>query len=342
MAAAAVTIPIRPSERKKQTQGRPQGTMKIIVAIGGNALVTPGGSGDIADQFAHARLMAVPMAEMIQRGHQITVIHGNGPQVGSIMRRVELSSTSVYPIDLALAVADTQAGMGYMICQTLRNELKRQGIERECATIVTSVVVDGDDPGFARPTKPIGPFLTQEQARRHQETDKWHIVEDAGRGYRRVVASPRPKRIVEIDAITRLIDSNCVLVACGGGGIPVVETTDGMLNGVEAVIDKDLTAQLMGEVVEADVLAIITGVACVYLDYGKPTQREIHETTVAEMEAHTKQGQFPPGSMLPKVQAAIGFLNQRRDVGARAIITNWNHLPAALEGRAGTIIRREH
>ena len=339
MAAAAATIKNRPVEHKGLPTGRPKGTMKIIVAIGGNALVTPGGTGDIADQFAHARAMAIPMAEMVKRGHQITVIHGNGPQVGSIMRRVELSSTSVYPIDLGLAVADTQAGMGYMICQTLHNELQRRGLERECATIVTSVVVDANDPGFKNPTKPIGPFLTAEQAKRHREIDNWHIIEDAGRGYRRVVASPRPKRIVELEAIRRLIDSNCVLVACGGGGIPVVESSDGALNGIEAVIDKDLTAQLMGEAVAADVLAIITSVPSVYADYGKPTQREIHESTVAEMETLMKQGQFPAGSMLPKVEAAVAFLRRRGDANARAIITDWHHLPTALEGQAGTIIR---
>jgi len=313
--------------------------MKIIVAIGGNALVTPGGTGDIADQFAHARAMAVPMAEMVKRGHQITVIHGNGPQVGSIMRRVELSSTSVYPIDLGLAVADTQAGMGYMICQTLHNELQRRGLERECATIVTSVVVDANDPGFSNPTKPIGPFLTAEQARRHRELDNWHIIEDSGRGYRRVVASPRPIRIVELAAIKRLIDSNCVLVACGGGGIPVTESENGILAGVEAVIDKDLTAQLMGEAVEADVLAIITSVPNVYADFGRPSQRRLRETTVSEMGALVKQGQFPAGSMLPKVEAAIAFLHRRNNPDTRAIITDWSNLPSALEGEAGTIIR---
>jgi len=313
--------------------------MKIIVAIGGNALVTPGGTGDIADQFAHARQMAIPMAEMVKCGHQITVVHGNGPQVGSIIRRVELASTSVYPIDLGIAVADTQAGMGYMICQTLRNELTRRGLARECATIVTSVVVDRDDPGFSHPTKPIGPFLNAEQARRHRDIDKWHMIEDSGRGYRRVVASPHPKRIVEIDAILRLIDANCVLVACGGGGIPVLENSDGSLEGVEAVIDKDLTARLLGEAVEADVLAIVTGVSSVFADYRKPSQREIRDTTVAEMETLLQQGQFPAGSMLPKVEAAIGFLRQRNNPDARAIITDWQHLPAALEGQAGTIIR---
>lgn len=339
MAATAATIKNRPVERKALPTGRPQGTMKIIVAIGGNALVTPGGTGDIADQFAHARAMAVPMAEMVKRGHQITVIHGNGPQVGSIMRRVELASTSVYPIDLGLAVADTQAGMGYMICQTLHNELQRRGLQRECATIVTSVVVDACDPGFTHPTKPIGPFLTADQAQRHREIDKWHIIEDSGRGYRRVVASPRPIRIVELEVIRRLIDSNCVLVACGGGGIPVVESPDGTLSGIEAVIDKDLTAQLMGEAVEADVLAIITSVPNVFADFGRATQRQIRDTTVAEMESMVKEGQFPAGSMLPKVEAAIAFLHRRNSANARAIITDWSNLPNALEGRAGTIIR---
>jgi len=330
---------ISPAPTRMSEAPAPRKTMKIIVAIGGNALVTPGGTGDIPDQFAHARQMAVPVAELVRRGHQVTVIHGNGPQVGSIMRRVELSSTSVYPIDLGLAVADTQAGMGYMLCQTLHNELLKHGLSRECAALVTSVVVDGNDAGFRNPTKPIGPFLTEAQARRHREVDGWNIVEDAGRGYRRVVASPRPVRIVELGTIRKLIESDALLVAGGGGGIPVIENERGELNGVEAVIDKDLTACLMACDARVDVLAIITGVESVFVDFNKPTQRPLRSATVVEMQEFVRQGQFPAGSMLPKVEAAIAFLSQRNDADARAIITDWSDLPAALDGRAGTTIR---
>jgi carbamate kinase len=315
--------------------------MKIVVAIGGNALVTPGTAGDIQDQFNHSRQMARPLADLVSRGWQVTVTHGNGPQVGSVMRRVEIASRDVYPIDLGLAVADTQAGMGYMISQTLGNELRRRGIERTIATIVTSVVVDPADPAFSKPTKPIGPFLSAEAAARHREKDGWTIVEDAGRGYRRVVASPQPRRIVEIDVIRRLVDAGVLLVAGGGGGIPVIEDDHGELHGIEAVIDKDLTSAILATQVGADVLAIITGVDRVYLDYRRPTQRPLVRADVATIQRLIAENQFAPGSMLPKIEAALRFLQHAGNDAARAIITDWSDLPAALDGRTGTTLVRE-
>lgn len=312
--------------------------MKVVVAIGGNALVTPGGPGDVADQFRHSRQMVRPLADLVERGWQVTVTHGNGPQVGNVMRRVELSSHVVYPIDLGLAVADTQAGMGYMIAQTLMNELLHRKIGRLCVALVTSVIVNEGDPAFARPTKPIGPFLDSESARRHREKDGWVIIEDAGRGYRRVVPSPQPQHIVEIDAIRQIVDAGWLLVAGGGGGIPVIVNKKGELHGVEAVIDKDLTSAMIAAEVKADVLVLLTGVECVFVNFGKPNQEPLRRATISDVERLIAQKQFPEGSMLPKIRAAIQFLQDRDDPEARAVITDWSDLPAALEGKTGTTI----
>jgi carbamate kinase len=313
--------------------------MRIVVAVGGNALITPGGAGDIHDQFDHSRKMAFPLSDLVQKGWHVTVTHGNGPQVGNIMRRVELSSSAVYPIDLGLAVADTQAGMGYMIAQTLRNELHHRGLERTCTAIVTSVLVDQKDPAFARPTKPIGPFLDKQHAERHQREDGWTIIEDAGRGYRRVVASPIPRRIIELDVIKKLAECGVLLVAGGGGGIPVVLNEKGELHGIEAVIDKDLTSAMIATELKADVLAILTGVECVYINFGKPNQEALRLVDLNTLEGHIARREFAEGSMLPKILAANQFLQARNDPAARAIITDWSDLPAALEGKTGTTIR---
>ncbi|GJQ27037.1 MAG: carbamate kinase [Phycisphaerae bacterium] len=315
--------------------------MKIVVAIGGNALVTPGGTGDIADQFRHSREMAVPLADLVERGWQVTVTHGNGPQVGSIMRRVEIASNSVYPIDLGLAVADTQAGMGYMIAQTWGNELIVRGLPRLPAALVTSVLVDRADPAFTNPTKPIGPFLDEAAAKLHEQRDGWHVVEDSGRGYRRVVASPRPVRIVEIDVLKELVAQGRLLIAAGGGGIPVVQLPDGRYEGVEAVIDKDLTSAILAAEVDADVLAILTGVDAVYINYRKPAQQPVRRIGLARLQQLESDGHFAAGSMLPKIRAAVDFLRRSTNPNARAIITDWSDLPAALEGRCGTTITRE-
>ncbi len=312
--------------------------MKIVVAIGGNALVTPDGPGDIHEQFALSRLMAKPLADLVQRGWQVTITHGNGPQVGSIMRRVELASSEVYRIDLGLAVANTQAGMGYMLSQTLRNELHNRGVERTCTAIVTSVVVDRSDPAFVNPTKPIGPFLTKEAAERHSEQDGWEIIEDAGRGHRRVVPSPVPVRIVQLPIIKWLIEAGELLVAGGGGGIPIIENEKGEYHGVEAVIDKDLTAAIIASEVGADVLAIITGVPCVYANFGRDDQEALRRVDVGKLEAMIADAQFAAGSMLPKIQAAVQFLRARNEPTARAVITDWSDLPAALDGATGTTI----
>ncbi len=312
--------------------------MKTVIAIGGNALVSPGGSGDIHDQFEHSREVVKSMADLVQHGWQITITHGNGPQVGSIMRRVEIASGEVYPIDLGLAVADTQAGMGYMIAQTLMNELHHRGLDRIAVALVTSVVVDADDPAFANPTKPIGAFLSKEKAELHRDRDGWKIVEDAGRGWRRVVASPRPRRIVEMPVLREMVQAGHLVVAGGGGGIPVVINERGEINGVEAVIDKDFTSAMIAADVGADVLSLVTAVEHVSINYGKPDQKPLERVNVARIRELISEDQFPAGSMLPKVQAAIEFLERRGSRSARAVITDLTHLPAALGGQTGTTI----
>lgn len=312
--------------------------MKTVVAIGGNALVTPGGTGDVHDQFSLSRQMAKPLADLVQRGWQVTVTHGNGPQVGSVIRRVEIASKQVYPIDLGLAVAQTQADMGYMISQTLRNELHNRGTERGVWTLVTSVLVDQNDPAFANPTKPIGPFLSKEAAENHRREDGWVVIEDAGRGYRRVVPSPVPLRVIELPVIKRLVDSGELLVAGGGGGIPIIENTKGEYHGVEAVIDKDLTAAIIATEIGADVLMIITGIEAVYLNFRRPNQEALRRVNLARLDALIREGHFAEGSMLPKIQAAVKFIKNRNDNSARAVITDWSDLPAALEGQTGTTI----
>lgn len=312
--------------------------MKTVIAIGGNALVEPSGRGDITAQFSRSRLFAKTLAELVIQGWQVTVTHGNGPQVGSIMRRVEISSGEVYPIDLGLAVADTQAGMGYMIAQTLRNELRRRGADRECVAVVTTVVVDAKDPAFANPSKPIGPFMKQQEAELHRDRDGWKIVEDSGRGWRRVVPSPKPVRIGELGTIKELVRQGHMLVAGGGGGVPVIEKENGEIHGVEAVIDKDFTSAIIAAEIGADALVLVTAVDHVYVNFGKPDQRGLKHVSVAEIEKHIVEKQFPPGSMLPKIQAAVQFLKARNDSTARAVIADLDKVPAALRGETGTTI----
>ncbi len=312
--------------------------MKTVIAIGGNALVSPGGSGDIHDQFEHSRQVVKSMADLVQHGWQVTITHGNGPQVGSIMRRVEIASGEVYPIDLGLAVADTQAGMGYMIAQTLMNELRHRGLERIAVAMVTCAVVDPGDPAFARPSKPIGPFLTKERAEHHRDRDGWTITEDSGRGWRRVVASPKPLRIVEMPVLVELVQTGHLIVAGGGGGIPVVVNAQGEMNGVDAVIDKDLTSAMIAAEVGADVLSLVTAVEHVFIHYGKPNQEPLHRVDVPRLRRLIDEKQFPEGSMLPKVRAAIDFLERRGSKNARAVITDLTHLAPALGGQTGTTI----
>ena len=314
---------------------------KMVVALGGNAISDPGTPGTIADQFAQSRATSVVLADLIDAGHQLLITHGNGPQVGNILRRVELAAGEVYPIDLGLCVADSQAGMGYMICQCLANELASRGRKGHPTTIVTTVRVDADDPAFSHPTKPIGIYYTKEQADRHIADNGWQMNEIAGRGWRRMVPSPLPLEILQLEAIRSLFEGGQVVVAAGGGGIPVIHVAGSGYEGVEAVIDKDLTSAMLAVELEADTLAIITGVDGVYRDFGTPEQVKLDTLGAAEARKMLQAGQFPEGSMGPKIQAAINFLTSSASGNAQVLITTSDDLEASVQGRAGTRVVRD-
>ncbi len=314
---------------------------RIVVALGGNAISSGKHSGNITEQFAQSRVTARFIANLICAGHRLIITHGNGPQVGMVLRRVELSRHEVYPIDLGLCVADTQAGMGYMICQCIANEMERRGRPIIASTIVTTVLVDADDEAFRRPTKPIGQFYDRETAEHRVAAEGWNVIEVPGKGFRRVVPSPRPRKIQELDLIRKLFDDGQTIVCCGGGGIPVVRRPAGGVEGVEAVIDKDLTAALLAVGTEADTLAILTDVERVSVDYGKPTERFLDTLTVSQAREYLAAGQFPEGSMGPKVRACIHFVENSPLGSPTAIITSIEGSEAALAGRTGTRLTRD-
>ncbi|MBI5510312.1 MAG: carbamate kinase [Deltaproteobacteria bacterium] len=304
----------------------------VVVAIGGNSLVKASQKGTIAEQFENAATTMRQLADVIAGGFDIVLTHGNGPQVGNVLLRVELAMHQVYPLPLDVCDADTVGGMGYMLQQTLCNELRRREQERTVVTCVTQVRVDAADPAFQKPTKPIGPFFTREAAEQKTARLGWKMVEDSGRGYRRVVPSPKPVDVIEIDAVRKLIAAKVIPIAVGGGGVPVVET-DGMLHGVEAVIDKDLASALLGNLLGAETLLISTGVDAVQVNYGKPSARALETVSRAELRKHLADGQFPAGSMGPKIEAALAFLDRG---GRQAIISSPERLADALAGKTGT------
>ena len=306
----------------------------VVVAIGGNSLISVGAGHTVPDQYRAAELTCAHVVAMLKESDvRLVVTHGNGPQVGFILRRSDLAAPTMHQVPLDSCVADTQGAIGYHLQRALRNEFRRQGVERSSAALVTQVLVDKDDPAFRTPNKPIGGFLTKEQAERHRVEDKWEVVEDSGRGWRRVVASPVPKAVLEIGAVKSLLDAGFVVVAAGGGGIAVVEDSSGAVTGASAVIDKDLASSLLARQLGADVLVISTAVEKVCLDYGKPTQRSLDAMSLAEAKRYMAEGHFKPGSMLPKIQAVVEFLEAG---GKVAIITDPDHLGAALNGRGGT------
>ena len=319
--------------------------MLIVVALGGNAVSLPGKEGNIADQFEATRAATKPLADLIFAGHQLVLTHGNGPQVGNIMRRVEIaaqnSTDRVYPFPLDIAVANTQAGMGSMIAQCIMNELTCCGASRLCTTIVTQVRVDENDPAMQKPTKPIGPYLTPAVAQQHRERDGWKIVEEPPRGWRRVVPSPLPKEIIELPTIRSLVDGGNLVIVAGGGGIPVLRDAQGLIRGFEAVIDKDRTSALLAAELNADLLAILTNVDQVQVDYRKPTARALSRVSAAELSNHLAAGQFPAGSMGPKVDAAIDFLRRTKKASAEVLITSCEHVAEALAGQTGTRVTHD-
>ncbi len=305
-----------------------------VVAIGGNSITKAGQRGTIPEQYANARETASHIAVMIEKGWDVVITHGNGPQVGNILLRAELASTVLPNLPLDTCGADSQGGMGYMIQQMLGSELQKKGIKRDVVTVVTQVVVDADDPAFSHPAKPIGPFYTREQAEKRQKDDGWDVVEDANRGWRRVVASPIPVRVVEAASIQALLSAGSLVIAVGGGGIPVIEVTDG-LKGVEAVIDKDHASRLLGNDIGADMLLISTDIEQVALNFGKDDEVRLDRMTVDEAKRYHAEGHFAPGSMGPKVIAGIDFIEGG---GREVLITNPESIGRALDGETGTRI----
>lgn len=305
-----------------------------VVAIGGNSLIKDKDHQTVPDQFAATRETCIHIADMIDRGWEVVITHGNGPQVGFILMRSELASRVLHTVPLDSCGADTQGALGYMIQQTLGNEFEKRGIQKPIVTVVTQVVVDKDDPAFENPSKPIGPFYDEARAKRYRDEEGWRIMEDAGRGWRRVVPSPIPMRIVEQEAIKALIGLGFVVIGVGGGGIPVVEE-DGSLRGVEAVIDKDYASGLLATGIKADLFLISTAVEKVALNYGKPNQIDLARMTLSEAKNYLQEGHFPPGSMGPKMKAVIKFLEEG---GEEALITSPENLARALRGEMGTRI----
>jgi carbamate kinase len=306
-----------------------------VIAVGGNALIKDKAHQTVHDQFYAANDTMQHIVDMIQKGWDVVVTHGNGPQVGFILRRSELASHELHEIPLDYCGADTQGAIGYMFQNSLHNEFKRRGMDKDVATVVTQTIVDRNDPAFQNPTKPIGSFMDEEEAKRRTENDGWAVVEDAGRGYRRVVPSPIPTRIVEASVIDTLIHAGTIVVGVGGGGIPVVEDEQGHVKGVEAVIDKDFSSSLLASNIDADLFVISTAVEKVALNFNKPDQVFLDMMTVAEAKQYIEEGHFAPGSMLPKIKAIINYLEKG---GKKALITDPEHISEALEGKTGTWI----
>jgi carbamate kinase len=309
-----------------------------VIAIGGNSLIKDTKHQSVEDQYEAARESAIHIADMIEAGYEVVIGHGNGPQVGFILRRSEIAAKAegMHEIPLDVCGADSQGAIGYALQQNLQNELKRRGIHKSVATVVTQTLVDRDDPAFKNPSKPIGGFMDEAEGKRRQKEMNWTVVEDAGRGWRRVVASPLPKEIVEIDAIKALISAGVIVISTGGGGIPVIRNAQGDLEGVAAVIDKDFGSSLLANNVGAEVFIISTAVEKVALNFGKPDQKWLDKMTLTEAKKYLAEGtHFAKGSMAPKVQAIIRFLEAG---GKQALITNPENIGRALKGETGTWI----
>ncbi len=307
----------------------------IVIAIGGNSLIEDSKHVTVASQYDAAKKTAHHIARLVEAGNRVVIAHGNGPQVGYILRRAEIASTELHSVPLDSCVADTQGAIGYQLQKALDNEFKALKIKKNVATVVTQVEVSDSDPSFKKPTKPIGSFMSEEVAKEHERKDGWSVVEDAGRGWRRVVASPKPRSIIELETIKCLIDNGIIVIAAGGGGIPVAKDKDGMLLGREAVIDKDLAAAMLAKDLNADLFVISTAVEKVCLNYGKPNQLSLDEIDIEKAKEYIAEGHFAPGSMLPKIQAIVDFVSTTGNVG---IVTDPENLYDALYKDKGTKI----
>jgi carbamate kinase len=308
-----------------------------VLAIGGNSLIRDKHHIALSWQYETLKETTRSIVEFIARDTNIVITHGNGPQVGFIYRRGELARHELPLIPLDICGADTQGAIGYMIQRALLNEFLKRGIAMKVTTVVTQTLVDRDDPSFKHPTKPIGSFMTEEEALAHKKESGWQVVEDAGRGFRRVVPSPVPREIIELDVIRLLVEKGYIVVAAGGGGIPVIRDEDGELEGVEAVIDKDLGSSLLARNLGADTFIILTAVDSAYLNFGKEDQAPIRYATLSQIKEYMAEGHFKPGSMKPKIEAIIQFLEGG---GKKAIITSPKNLLRAAQGDTGTTITR--
>jgi carbamate kinase len=306
-----------------------------VVAVGGNSLIPDGVKPSVSGEIAALEETSRHLGEMLTSGWEVVLTHGNGPQVGFNLLRSELAVSVAPPLPLDVLGAQTQGSIGYLFQQALGSEIRRRGIRKRVVTVVTQTVVDRDDPAFQHPTKPVGSFYRQDEADRFQQERGWKMVEDAGRGWRRVVPSPMPTEIVERLVIKGLVHQGIVVIAAGGGGIPVIRRPDGTLEGVEAVIDKDLASGLLAHSIGADLLLISTAVERIAINFGKPDQKELERLTVAEAKQYLSQGHFPPGSMGPKVLAAIRFIDAG---GPTALVTSPQGIARALAGATGTRI----
>lgn len=309
---------------------------KVVIALGGNALAEAGKPATAEAQYEAVLQTANHVADIIKAGYQVIVAHGNGPQVGRIVLQNEIASSETPAMPFDVCGAMSQGYIGYHIQQGLSKVLREKGVEKEVATIVTQVVVDQNDPKFQNPSKPIGSFYSEEEARKLEKESGYVMKEDAGRGWRRVVASPMPVEIVELDAVKCLVDNDFVVVTVGGGGIPVIREANGDLTGVAAVIDKDLASEKLAEDLDADVLLILTAVEKVSLNFNTPEQKDLDTFTVAEAKEYIEAGHFAPGSMLPKIEAAVMFVESKP--GRKAIITSLEKAEEALSGKAGTTL----
>ncbi len=308
---------------------------KLVLALGGNALIRPGEAGTLEEMRRRLGQAMAPAADLVAAGFATVITHGNGPMVGHLLLQMECARATTPPMPLFICDADTEGSLGYLIQQCLVNELRRRGRKRGVVTVVTQVEVAADDAAFRVPDKPIGPFYGAEEAERLRAERGWQLMEDAGRGWRRVVPSPRPLSIIEQDVIAYLLQGGIIVIAAGGGGVPVIRQPDGDLTGVEAVIDKDRASAVLAREIGADLLVFLTAVECVFLDYGRPGQRPLTTLTGAEACTYLEAGHFPPGSMGPKMESALEFLSRG---GRRVLITQPESLPAALRGEAGTHI----
>ena len=306
-----------------------------VIAFGGNALLRPQDHGTQEEQFTLTWKATRWLVEIIHRGFELVIVHGNGPQVGNIMIQVEEAITKIPPQSLEVCVAQTEGSMGFMLQNQLRNRLNEEQLAKPVVTVLTEVEVARDDPAFENPSKPVGPYFTAYRANLLMQEQGWEMVEDAGRGWRKVVPSPRPKRILDVSVIRRLVEGGAVVIAAGGGGIPVYQDVGNYFNGVEAVIDKDYTTSLLAQELDADLFIVLTQVAQVAENFGRPNQRWLQEITVAKAKEMLEQHQFPPGSMGPKIRAAIEFVEK---TGKEVLITDAEHLKDALARTSGTYI----